>query len=70
ECQSKDNEIMEKVYKYEETKLIENMDENSDNIDMIEYIKSLPILTDSEKDTLIDTHKKLVPYYEQLDSLY
>ncbi|RQN03217.1 hypothetical protein EHW71_16055 [Clostridium butyricum] len=70
EIQSEDNEIMERVYKYEETKLIENMDENSDNIDMIEYIKSLPILTDSEKDTLIDTHKKLVPYYEQLDSLY
>ncbi len=49
---------MEKVYKYEQTKLIENMDENSYNIDMIEYIKSLPILTNSEKDKLIDTHKK------------
>lgn len=70
EIQSEDNEIMERVYKYEEAKLIDNMDEDSYNIDMIEYIKSLPILTDSEKDKLIDTHKKLAPYYEQLDSLY
>lgn len=70
EIQSEDNEIMEKVYKYEEAKLLDNMDEDSYNIDMIEYIKSLPILTDSEKDKLIDTHKKLAPYYEQLDSLY
>ncbi|MEQ3339281.1 hypothetical protein [Clostridium butyricum] len=70
EIQSEDNEIMEKVYKYEEAKLIDNMDEDSYNIDMIEYIKSLPILTDSEKDKLIDRHKKLAPYYEQLDSLY
>ncbi|WP_455803980.1 hypothetical protein [Clostridium butyricum] len=70
ESQSENDEIMEKVYKYEQTKLIENMDENSYNIDMIEYIKSLPILTNSEKDKLIDTHKKLAPYYEQLDSLY
>ena len=70
ESQSENDEIMEKVYKYEQTKLIENMDENSYNIDMIEYIKSLPILTNSEKDKLIDTHKKLDPYYEQLDSLY
>ena len=70
EMQSEDNEIMERVYKYEEAKLIDNMDEDSYNIDMIEYIKSLPILTDSEKDRLIDTHKKLAPYYEQLDSLY
>lgn len=70
EIQSEDNEIMERVYKYEEAKLIDNMDEDSYNIDMIEYIKSLPILTDSEKDRLIDTHKKLAPYYEQLDSLY
>lgn len=70
ESQSENDEIMEKVYKYEQTKLIENMDENSYNIDMIEYIKSLLILTNSEKDKLIDTHKKLAPYYEQLDSLY
>lgn len=70
EIQSEDNEIMERVYKYEEAKLIDNMDEDSYNIDMIDYIKSLPILTDSEKDKLIDTHKKLAPYYEQLDSLY
>lgn len=70
EIQSEDNEIMERVYKYEEAKLIDNMDEDSYNIDVIEYIKSLPILTDSEKDKLIDTHKKLAPYYEQLDSLY
>lgn len=70
EIQSEDNEIMERVYKYEEAKLIDNMDEDSYNIDMIEYIKSLPILTNSEKDKLIDTHKKLAPYYEQLDSLY
>ncbi|MCQ2018879.1 hypothetical protein [Clostridium butyricum] len=70
EIQSEDNEIMERVYKYEEAKLIDNMDEDSYNIDMIEYIKSLPILTDNEKDKLIDTHKKLAPYYEQLDSLY
>lgn len=62
EIQSEDNEIMERVYKYEEAKLIDNMDEDSYNIDMIEYIKSLPILTDSEKDKLIDTHKKLAPY--------
>ena len=67
EMQSEDNEIMEKVNKYEQSKLAENGD-NYD--DMIEYIKSLPILTDSEKDKLIDTQKKLEPYYKQLDSLY
>lgn len=69
EIQSEDNEIMEKVYKYEESKSIENIDENSYNNEIM-YIKSLPILTDSEKDKLIDTQKKLEPYYKQLDSLY
>ena len=76
--QSEDNEIMEKVNKYEQSKLAENGDNYDDMVeyvnslpnDMIEYIKSLPILTDSEKDKLIDTHKKLEPYYKQLDSLY
>ena len=78
EIQSEDNEIMEKVNKYEQGKLAENgadydnMVEYANSLpkDMIEYIKSLPILTDSEKDKLIDTQKKLEPYYKQLDSLY
>ena len=78
EMQSEDNEIMEKVNKYEQSKLAENGDNYDDMVeyvnslpnDMIEYIKSLPILTDSEKDKLIDTQKKLEPYYKQLDSLY
>ena len=67
EMQSEDNDIMEKVNKYEQSKLAEY--DNNYN-DMVEYVNSLPILTDSEKDKLIDTHKKLEPYYKQLDSLY
>ena len=78
EIQSKDNDIMEKVNKYEQSKLAEYDNNYNDMVeyvnslpnDMIEYIKSLPILTDSEKDKLIDTQKKLEPYYKQLDSLY
>lgn len=78
EIQSEDNEIMEKVNKYEQSKLAEydnSYDYMSEYVnslpnDMIEYIKSLPILTDSEKDKLIDTQNKLEPYYKQLDSLY
>ena len=64
EMQSEDNEIMEKVNKYEQSKLAENGDNYDDMVeyvnslpnDMIEYIKSLPILTDSEKDKLINRH--------------
>ena len=70
EIKSEDNEIMDKVYKYEDSKLTDGIYDDSYDDDMINYIKSLSILTDAEKNKLIDTQGKLEPYFKQLDSLY
>ncbi len=79
EIQNEDSKIMDKVHKYEESKLINEFDINEESLDddneeniydgMVNYIKSLSILTASEKDKLLDTQKKLEPYYKELEAL-
>lgn len=80
EIQNEDSKIMDKAHKYEASKLINGFDINEESLDdnneesiydsMVNYIKSLPVLTASEKDKLLATQKKLEPYYKELEELY
>ena len=72
EIQNEDSKIMDKAHKYEASKLINGFDINEESIydSMVNYIKSLPVLTASEKDKLLATQKKLEPYYKELEELY